>query len=91
MTVFGQTAQSKKACDASTNICYQSYTDPATKITIGVALPEDVSGHYDAILSIESPVSNTWVGFAWGGTMVWNPLAVAWPNKNTAVVSSRFA
>jgi hypothetical protein len=52
----------------------------------------NVSGPYDAIITITAPVSNTtWAGFAWAGTMVWNPLTVAWPNGKTAVVSSRFA
>jgi glucose/arabinose dehydrogenase len=89
---FAQEApQSKRVVDSATGITYQSYTDAATGITVGIALPQDVSGPYDAIVSIESPKTNTWVGFAWGGTMAWNPLSVAWPNGKTSVVSSRFA
>ncbi|KAF2196480.1 cellulose binding iron reductase-like protein [Delitschia confertaspora ATCC 74209] len=88
---YAQQAQSKQVCDAATKICTQSYTDSATGITVGIALPQTVTPPYDAIISITSPKSNTWVGFAWGGTMVWNPLTVAWPNGNSAVVSSRFA
>jgi Cytochrome domain of cellobiose dehydrogenase len=88
---YGQTADSKITTDPLTKITYSSYTSPAG-ITYGVALPMNVSDPYDAIISITAPVSNTtWAGFAWGGTMVWNPLTVGWANGKTSVVSSRFA
>ena len=90
--VRGQTADSKIVYDPVTKITYSSYTNPQTGISFGVALPMNVSDPYDAIISITAPLSNTtWAGFAWAGTMVWNPLTVAWPNGKTTVVSSRFA
>ncbi len=82
---------SKTACDAVTKICYSTYLAPESGISIGIALPMNVSDPYDAIISITAPLATTWAGFAWGGTMVFNPLTVGWPNGNTAVVSSRFA
>ncbi|KAF4637099.1 hypothetical protein G7Y89_g1005 [Cudoniella acicularis] len=56
-----------------------------------IALPMNVSDPYDAIISITAPVASKWVGIAWGGTMVFNPLTMGWANGKTAVVSSRFA
>ncbi|KAK0105138.1 hypothetical protein ONS96_004540 [Cadophora gregata f. sp. sojae] len=82
---------SKTACDAVTNICYSTYLARESGISIGIALPMNVSDPYDAIISISAPLATTWAGFAWGGTMVFNPLTVGWANGNTAVVSSRFA
>lgn len=88
--VYGQ-AVSKISCDSVTKICFSSYTAPENGITVGIALPTNVTDPYDAIVSITAPVSVTWTGFAWGGTMVFNPLTAAWANGKTSVVSSRFA
>ncbi|KAH7310978.1 hypothetical protein BKA65DRAFT_543030 [Rhexocercosporidium sp. MPI-PUGE-AT-0058] len=82
---------SKTACDAVTKICYSTYLAPESGISIGIALPMNVTDPYDAIISITAPLATTWTGFAWGGTMVFNPLTVGWPNGKTSVVSSRFA
>ncbi|EUC30277.1 iron reductase domain protein [Bipolaris zeicola 26-R-13] len=84
-------AQSTVVYDAETKISYSSYTEPATGMTFGVALPKNVTDPYNAIIRITAPVTNQWVGFSWGGNMVWNPLSVAWPNGQSGVVSSRFA
>lgn len=92
LSVYVRKADSKIVYDALTKITYSSYTNPETGISFGVALPLNVSDPYDAVISVTAPVSNTtWAGFAWGGTMVWNPLTLGWPNGNSAVVSSRFA
>ncbi|KAF2869417.1 hypothetical protein BDV95DRAFT_99165 [Massariosphaeria phaeospora] len=82
---------SKVVCDAATKICYSSYSDAGSGMTFGIALPKNVTAPYDAIIKITAPVENTWVGFAWGGQMVWNPLTVAWANGKSATVSARFA
>ena len=84
-------AQSTVVHDPETGISYSSYTDATTGMTFGVALPKNVTDPYDAILRISAPIANQWVGFAWGGDMVWNPLSVAWPNGNSSVISARFA
>ncbi|KAH8795684.1 hypothetical protein BGZ57DRAFT_206272 [Hyaloscypha finlandica] len=79
-TVYAQ-ADSKRVHDSLTGITFSAYTSGDTRITFSVTLPMNVSDPYDAIISITAPVSNTtWAGFAWGGTMVWTPLTVAWAN-----------
>ena len=89
-TAYAQ-ADSKMTKDALTGITYSTYTTPVG-ITYSIALPMNVSDPFDAIISITAPVANaTWAGFGWGGTMVWNPLLVGWPNGKTSVASSRFA
>jgi hypothetical protein len=83
--------QSKVVCDTDTKICYSSYSDAESGMTFGVALPKNVSDPYDVILKITAPIANKWAGFAWGGTMVWNPLSVAWANGQSGTISARFA
>lgn len=84
-------AQSVASCDSVTKICFSSYTASENGVTFGIALPQNVTDPYDAVISITAPVSVTWAGFSWGGTMVFNPLTAAWANGKTAVASSRFA
>ena len=84
-------ATSTTYCDSVTQICFQSYTSPESQITVRVALPVDVTVPYDAIVQIVAPKTVPWAGFAWGGTMVFNPLTVAWANGASTVPSSRFA
>jgi hypothetical protein len=84
-------AQSKVVCDAKTKICYSSYSDAESGMTFGVALPENVTDPYDAIIKITAPINNKWGGFSWGGNMVWNPLTLAWANGKSGVASARFA
>ncbi|KAI2477094.1 CDH-cyt domain containing protein [Pyrenophora tritici-repentis] len=84
-------AQSTVVYDAETKITYSSYTDPGTGMTFGVALPKNVTDPYDAIIRITAPFANRWVGFSWGGDMVWNPLSVSWPNGQSGTISARFA
>ncbi|KAF2841713.1 iron reductase domain protein [Patellaria atrata CBS 101060] len=83
-------AQSVSYTDPATRIVYQSYTN-SDGISFRIALPQEVSTNYDAILQIVSPVSKPWVGFAWGGTMVFNPLTLGWANGAGVTSSSRFA
>ena len=92
MAVIAQgEVQSSVVCDAATKICYSSYTNAASGLAFGIALPKTVSDPYDAIIKITAPNNITWAGFAWGGQMVWNPLTVAWPNGTSGVASARFA
>jgi hypothetical protein len=56
-----------------------------------VALPEVSEAPFDAILQIVAPLDYGWAGFAWGGTMTYNPLLVAWANGEDVVASSRKA
>lgn len=84
-------AQSTVVCDGETKICYSSYSDTTSGMTFGVALPKNVTDPYDAIIRITAPLANKWAGFSWGGTMVWNPLSVAWANGKSGTISARSA
>ncbi|PVH98563.1 Auxilliary activities family 12 protein [Periconia macrospinosa] len=83
--------QSKVVCDAATKICYSTYTQTEIDITYGIALPKNATDPYDAIIKITAPADKKWVGFAWGGQMVWDPLTVVWPNATSVVASARWA
>ncbi|OAA66423.1 Cellobiose dehydrogenase, cytochrome [Niveomyces insectorum RCEF 264] len=58
-----------------------------------VAVPKNVQSltSYDAVLQVVAPSSAGWVGFAWGGRMIGDPLTVAWSSGSSVVVSSRRA
>jgi hypothetical protein len=61
-------------------------------ITVRVAVPSPApQGAYDAVIQVVAPLEIGWAGIAWGGSMVQDPLTVAWANGNTAVVSGRWA
>ena len=46
---------------------------------------------YDVVLQVIAPKSLGWVGLAWGGSMIRNPLTVSYPNGQKPTVSSRWA
>ncbi|KAF2270376.1 hypothetical protein CC78DRAFT_130627 [Lojkania enalia] len=87
---LSQDPQTNVQCDSS-NFCFSVYTDAESGSSFGIALPAMVRDPFDAVISITSPLKNTWTGFSWGGNMVWNPLTVAWANGESATASSRFA
>ncbi|RYP62853.1 hypothetical protein DL771_009547 [Monosporascus sp. 5C6A] len=82
--------------DAQSGFTFTSY-DAAYQIgryiSYRVAIPANaVPGQpYDAVLQVVAPVDVGWAGFAWGGGMTRNPLAVNWASGSTPVVSSRWA
>ncbi|KAE8440501.1 hypothetical protein EG329_007418 [Mollisiaceae sp. DMI_Dod_QoI] len=76
-TVSGQTS-SIPFCDSLTGICYTSYTTPLG-ISYRIALPSTNGSADVTILQIVAPVTIGWAGFAWGGTMPWNPLGLNLP------------
>lgn len=83
--------------DAETGFTF-SQANVAYSLTAGIifriALPTNTSttSGYDVVIQVISPSALGWVGLAWGGEMVSNPLTVAWPNGNRGViVSSRRA
>jgi len=57
--------------------------------------PDAVNGNdYDIVLQIVAPNSIGWLGLAFGGSMTFNPLLVAWKGPTTAqpaLISSRWA
>ncbi|KAK1834441.1 cellobiose dehydrogenase [Podospora conica] len=86
-------ATSARTCDSTSSLCFLqlSHASPS-KPLFRVALPDSPSAPpYDTILEIVSPASLSWTGFAWGGSMVNNPLTIVWLNGDNVVVSSRWA
>jgi len=64
----------------------------SSNIVYRIAVPTNApSGPYNVVLQVVVPSQLGWVGLAWGGNMVKNPLTVAYPNGNKATVSSRWA
>ncbi|KAK6069895.1 cellobiose dehydrogenase [Seiridium cupressi] len=87
---YGQ-ADTVAYTDTETGITFQSYTDNETQVSWRVALPEEIDGDYDALVQIEGPAALGWIGWAWAGTMAYNPLTVVWANANEVIHSSRIA
>ncbi len=85
---------STKFCDTGVDgVCLAQYatSSSASGIVFRLAIPQADAAPFDVLLSIIAPVSAGWAGLAWGGSMTANPLTVAWPNGDAAVVSSRWA
>lgn len=74
-------SETKAAATLSSNIIYRI----ATPANIPAGQP------YDIVLQVIAPNSLGWVGLAWGGSMVRNPLTVGYPNGQKPTVSSRWA
>jgi len=74
-------SETKAASTLSSNIVYRI----ATPANVPAGQP------YDVVLQVIAPNSLGWVGLAWGGSMVRNPLTVAYPNGQKPTVSSRWA
>ena len=84
-------AVAAKVCDAATTVCWSEYVSPE-KIAFRVAIPDTATpGNFSALLQIVAPKAVGWAGLAWGGSMVNNPLAVAWATGTTGIISSRKA
>lgn len=82
--------------DAETGFTFSQYAAAyaiGKTLTIRIAIPSTATttAPYDAVIQIAAPVEVGWTGVAWGGTMVGNPLTVAWANGNSAVGTSRWA
>lgn len=60
-------------------------------IVYRVAIPDVTAAPFDVALQIVAPKAVGWAGLAWGGSMLNNPLTVAYPNGDTVTVSSRVA
>ncbi|KAK1754278.1 hypothetical protein QBC47DRAFT_40676 [Echria macrotheca] len=79
--------------DAATGLKFASYSSDG-HVQFRVAVPSTVTAgtEFDAVLQVVAPVSMGWAGFAWGGSMTYNPLAIVWANgTNNVVLSSRIA
>jgi hypothetical protein len=81
-----------KYCPGGTQICFSEFIEPTSGIAYRIAIPEVSAAPFDVLLQIVAPIDKAgWAAIAWGGAMNRNPLTVAWPNGNTAVVSSRWS
>ncbi|KAH6651371.1 hypothetical protein F5144DRAFT_84613 [Chaetomium tenue] len=80
-------------CNPASQICYLEYSWGPTVPVFRIAVPDTASSNtpFDTLLQIVAPASLGWVGFSWGGGMTLNPLAVVWPNGQSATVSSRWS
>jgi len=78
-----------KSCDAN-GMCYTEWASPEG-ISYRIAIPDSAkAAPFDIAISITAPVKTVgWAGIAWGGVMANNPLAVAWANGNSVMISSR--
>jgi hypothetical protein len=74
-------SETKAAATLTSNIIYRI----ATPANVPAGQP------YDIVLQAVVPNSLGWIGLAWGGSMVRNPLTVAYPNGQKPTVSSRWA
>ncbi|KAI1851239.1 hypothetical protein JX265_001644 [Neoarthrinium moseri] len=93
-TVFA--ADSAVWQDSETGFTFSQYAAAyaiGKSLTFRIAVPSTAtsSAAYDAVLQISAPLEVGWTGLAWGGTMVTNPLTVAWANGNSAVATVRWA
>jgi len=66
------------------------FKSPTANILYRIAVP-DSAPPYDVLVQIVAPVGTGWAGLAFGGGMLNNPLVVAWPNGQSAMVSPRWA
>ncbi|KAK4200100.1 hypothetical protein QBC40DRAFT_73364 [Triangularia verruculosa] len=81
-----------KYCPGNTEICFSEFQVPTHDVIYRIAIPDVAAAPFDVLLQIVAPVSKAgWAGIAWGGKMATNPLTVAWPNGDTAAVSSRWS
>ena len=81
--------------DQETGFTFSEYKAAFTltsNIVFRFALPGNApSGPYNTVIQAVVPNQLGWIGLAWGGNMVRNPLTVAYPNGQKATVSSRWA
>ncbi|KAI1813876.1 hypothetical protein GGS20DRAFT_450713 [Poronia punctata] len=85
-------SDSETFVDEETGITFQSTTN-SEGISYRLALPADASADapYDVILQVVVPVEIGWAGWAWGGSMTYNPLTLVWADGENVVYSSRQA
>ncbi|KAM0808321.1 putative DOMON domain-containing protein [Seiridium cardinale] len=92
----GLAADSAAYRDPETDFLFSQYAASyaiGKTVTFRIAIPSTAMATvpYGAVLQVYSPIELGWTGVAGGGTMVTNPLTVAWANENTAVVTARWA
>ncbi len=89
--LFPEKRQTTSRYCSPAGVCYAEIESRPGNPTFRIAIPDGSSPPFETLLQIISPASFGWAGFAWGGAMTLNPLAVAWPNGDKVMVSSRWA
>jgi hypothetical protein len=92
LAAFGQEEHEElvpvRTCDALSR-CFFTYTTD-TGVSFGLALDANsTKAPFDVIVQLTAPKEVGWLGFAWGGSMTYNPLAIVWPNGNNVSITSR--
>ncbi|KAF4456326.1 cellobiose dehydrogenase [Fusarium albosuccineum] len=82
-------AQSTAYTDDNTGITFQSWTDPKSNFTFGIALPENPTT--DFIGQFSAPITEGYASLSLGSSMAKKILIVAWPNGEKVVSSLRKA
>ena len=81
-----------KYCPGGTQICFSEWIEPTNNIVYRIAIPDVSAAPFDVLLQIVAPIDKAgWAAVAWGGTMNFNPLTVAWSNGGHGLVSSRWS
>jgi hypothetical protein len=81
-----------KYLDSVTGFNFTQYTAENINYRIAISSSATKAAPYQIVLQIVAPLTSTgWAGFAWGGSMTNNPLAVVWANGQNAIASSRRA
>ncbi len=68
-----------------------TFSDAGSGVSIKLAIPDKTAAPFGMLMSIAAPVNVTWVGFATGACMLRSPLIVAWPNRSSVAVTTRWA
>lgn len=89
---YAQDPDSHVVVDTETGFTFGEYISDQG-ITYRLAIPDQAptTGGYDAVVQIAAPIAIGWAGMAWGGSMTYNPLTLAWRSGTDVIVSSRFA
>ncbi|KAJ4132455.1 hypothetical protein NW754_015271 [Fusarium falciforme] len=82
-------AQSTAYTDANSGITFQSWTDPKSNATFGIALPENPTTDFIGMFS--APITQGYASMSLGSSMAKKILIVAWPNGDAVVSSLRKA
>ncbi|KAL2265948.1 hypothetical protein VTJ83DRAFT_5300 [Remersonia thermophila] len=79
--------------DPETGLTFASCTTNRD-VTVRIAIPDQIPADkiYDTVIQVAAPNDIGWFGWAWGGHMTYNPLAILWANgTNNVVLSPRIA
>lgn len=78
--------------DPLTGLTFSKYENELG-VSFSIAIPDNVASGkpYDAVLQMVARKDIGWVALAWGGSMTYNPIALAWAHGGEVVLTSRIA